>query len=419
MPRGRRWAVLLFFASTLLGCGARTSLDESSDASSGGAGGSSDGGVVRTCPAWVKTRDAVQVSDVPSIIEAQALIATPAGALVGYADAQFPPVDASWHARSVSFVDGSLGVDHAVLHRDTSGLGWTRVSLAATGGRAAATASDDTKGAQFVEIDASGAPIAPPVIVPGDPARFMLPTPNGYSVLRSKFDPSGGNAPPVGFSSLDAHGALGATSVLIDQSTSVVTYSRVALADDSFVLAWTSSAKACSGCRKLFSRHFDASGQPLSNVAMLHTFGATDYGSSVIAVSTSAMLVARTDQKKDSAVLLAQPFDADGHPLGGERAFASSTQGNAPMLALAPAPGGDFLVAWADGDFTGTGQVHVESLRADGSAEGQATVIAEASLSTDSDIFVVVSGRRAMVLYAADIQGFGIEAFAVPLRCVE
>ncbi len=417
--RARLVVALAILFVCLAGCGARTGLGESSGeaASTGGGAGAGGGGPdPRRCPAWVKTRDAVQVSNIASIVEAQALVATPEGALVGYADAQFPPVDSSWHARSISFVDGALGADHQVLARSTSGLGWTKVSFAVAAGRAAATASDDTQGMQFVEIDPSGAPTTSPASVPGDPARFMLATSGGYSVLRSPFDPSGGNVAPVSLSSLDAPGQATMSTALRGAATPRLVYHRVRFDDGSFALVWSQAGGACK-CTELRAWHFGEDGHALSAAATLYSFGTNDFGSGVVAASSNRLLLFRTSQQDGMVSMFGAPFDANGQSLGTQHRFAMPGQANAPTLALAAAPGGDFLAVWADGDPTTTGHVHVQSLRADGSSEGPPSVIAEGSLSTDSPIFVVVSGRRAMVLYAADVPGFGIEAFAVPLRC--
>jgi len=130
---------LLSFAA----CGARSPLETL--AAAGGllpdAGVSSlpDGEVVlpdsapmpaRTCRQWVGTHAPVQVSNVGSIVELMSAVPAPSGVLVGYADAQFPPVDSSWHERLVSLPDGMLGPEQTPFLRKTTGLGWTAISLA-------------------------------------------------------------------------------------------------------------------------------------------------------------------------------------------------------------------------------------------------------------------------------------------------
>jgi hypothetical protein len=399
-------------------CGARSPL--------GGPGGESggtllpDGGALpaAACPAWVATQARVQVSDIASIVELMSAIPTSTGVLVGYADSQLPAVDSSWHARLVSFGDGTLGAEETPFRRDSSQLGWTRISIAQGGGRGAATASDQATGMQFVPVDSNGAPSGPVARVAGDPARYMLPTSTGFSVLRSAFNDSGLLSPPVDLATLDPTGRVLSTRTLLDASTPVDWYTRVGLADGSFLLVWWGS-NACAGCRAVHAEHFGEGGDSLAPAATVHTFDAHSYGGYAVAASSppsTGFLFAWSDGA-GPVDLFGEPFDANGRSAGAAHRFAELPGPNAPTFTLAGAPGGDFVAAWVDGLETSQGQVYVQSVAADGSAEGPPTTLAPISATPELNLLAVASPLGAMVLYESDIPNYGIEVYAVPLRC--
>jgi hypothetical protein len=115
--------------------------------------------------------------------------------------------------------------------------------------------------------------------------------------------------------------------------------------------------------------------------------------------------------------LLAQPFDTDWNPLGPPKTFAVLPGPNPPALAMAAAPGGDFIVVWDDAVDYAKGSLVVQSIGPDGVSEGASTVLATLDSVSDQRLLVVVSPLGAMVVYEGDVPNYGIEVYAVPLAC--
>jgi hypothetical protein len=420
----RRSVPLLFLAA----CGARSPLDLSQAApgSSGGAAGGGggavlgpDGGVInaRTCSSWVAAHDPVEVSNVASIMELMDAKAVGNGVLVGYADAQLPPVDPNWHTRLVAFGDGNLGPEETPLDRNTAAWGWSRVTLAESGGQIAALASDETEGMLFVPVDGNGAATGNVARSPGEAARGLLAAGSGFSALRYPFDDTGGIHGPVSLAALDPAGNVVSTRALLDPSATVAYFERVGLADGSFLFDWF-AADPCPGCRAVYAQHFSASGDPLADQVLLQSFGPTDGGSYALAAGVGGALLVASSGDSPSSDLSAGPLDGDGKPTSAAQRIATLPNGNGPALAVAGAPGGDYIVAAIDGINTGSGNVYVQSVAADGTSEGAMATIAPVSAPQIDEGLIVVAGESgAMVLYESDVGNYGIEVFAVPLRC--
>jgi hypothetical protein len=411
----RRLPLLPF--ACLAACGGRTTLDGPGGASAPPGSGALS---AKACGAWSATHAPIQLSRIPSIVEPMSALPTPSGVVVGYADVQLPPVDRDWHARLVSFDDGALGPEQAVLHRGSSTLDWTPISLARGSGQAAATASDDAQGMLFVPIDDRGAPSGPSRVVGGDPARTMFATRSGFSVLRSPFDPSGVLRGPVSVASLDGNGQINHERQLLDGSTPLVAYTRVAYGDDSFLLSWLTDGPCPTGCRTTQAEHFSEKGDPLAAAVTVHTFDAETYGVLEIAASgaaSSGFLAVWSEGSSGPVTLVAEPFDADGRPAGSPSTFTTLPGLNAPYFALAGAPGGDYVVAWIDTDSVHSGGIYVQAVSTDGTAEGPVTMLGSVSAMSEEALLVVASAAGAMIVYEDDVPGLGVEVFAIPLRC--
>jgi hypothetical protein len=303
----------------------------------------------------------VQVSDIPSIVQVLSAIPTPSGVLVGYADAQLPPVDPSWHERLVSFGAGTLGPEQTPFERNTSELGWTALWLALGNGTGAASASDQEEGMHFVPIDPSGVPSGSVTTVAGDPGRYLLATATGFSVLRSAFDDEGTRPPPVALAMLDPSGNVLSERTVLDASTPADWYTRTGFADGSFLLVWEGNNTG-PGPVPISAQHLAEDGTALSPAVLLHTFAATGYGGAyALAPATGGFLFVWSDNESGGARLLAEPFDENGRATGTPKPFGSSVGG--PILALAPAPGGDVLAAWDDASETSMGNLQCRRSR--------------------------------------------------------
>jgi hypothetical protein len=429
MLRPRLALAVLFVSAS---CGSRTGLDAQGgsgsaspdggfDAASSPApdGGASLPDVVITraavCHSWVQAHAPVQVSSVRSIVQVQAAIATPSGVLVGYADAQVPPVDPSWHDRIVSFGDGALGPEQSPFSRQGSPIEWSSISLALAGSRGAATASDQGQGLQFVQIDPSGAPTGSVVTLPGGQGSDMLATSTGFSVLRGPWNAEGDRTPPVSLATLDATGHLVSTTTLLDASTKANGYFRTGFSDGTFLLVW-SWTRTESGRSTAFARHFAEDGTALAPAVTLRTFGRMSWGGSfTLTPVEGGFLFAWAERDHGGSDLMGQPFDEDGRPTGSAVRFAR-TQGVA-VLALTPAPGGDVVAAWDDSYETNRAPIYVQAVAADGSPEGAPTKL-ESIEAPVTDLFVVASTAGAMLLFEDDTTE-NVEVFGIPLRCAE
>lgn len=396
--------------AALAGCGARSDLLDEAGSSGGGTG-------APLCPAWSATSAPVQISSIPSIMEAQTVLATPSGVLVAYADSQFPPVDPTWHARLVGYGDGSLGAEETVFQHDTSALDWTRLFFAQGPAGTAATASDQAQGMLFVQTDDDGAPLGSPVHVASDQGHYLSATSTGYSLLESPWDASGGLVPPVSLTTLDDAGAIASTVVLLDAATPLVDFERQPLADGDFMLLWDDES-ACGECDATRGQRFSESGAPLAPVALLLPLGPSESGQWVAATTSDRLMMVWTGGEGGTTELMAQPFDENGSPVGPAQTFAQpGTQEGEISLAIAAAPGGDFVVAWITGSNFTEGTLAVQAVGPDGKAEGPATTLGTISPGPEETLLVAASSEGAMVVYEGDVGNFGIEVFAVPLTC--
>ena len=414
-----RPSFLLLAGAELVACGSRTGLYDYGGGAPEAGGALTDGPVATsgpTCASWTATTAPVQVSNIASIIGVQSAIATSAGVLVGYADDQFPPVDTSWHGRTVAFGDGSLGPDQTVLTHDASGLGWTRITFAEGFGRSGAAASDQADGLLFTTTDPTGAPTGSVAQSAGDSARDLFATSSGYSILRSPFDPTGSTPGPVSLATLDPSGNVTGSVQLLGATTPVVSYSRIPFADGSFSLVWLGN-DACPSCLTVHAQHLASNGDALAPAVALHAFGPDSPDEYAVSASSKGLLFAWAEGGSTGPVTLsASAFDADGQPVGGPNVFAQAANQSNVVLALAAAPGGDVVASWiAGGEISG--QVYVEAVAADGTAEGPPTTLVPVSDSPEEDLLVVASALGAMVLYESDIPNYGIEVYAIPLKC--
>jgi hypothetical protein len=397
----------------LASCGARSTLLET-----GLSGEAPDAGpmpAAPVCHAWAATSQPVQVSNIPSIAEVLSAAPVPGGVLVGFGDAQFPPVDPSWHLRTVSYGDASLGPDPSVLMRDTSQLGWSGIYTATNGGAMLATASDEADGMYTTTIDAAGAPTGTVVTTPGDQGQFLAAAGGGFSVLRSPWDDTGEIPPPVSLATLSAAGDLLGETTILPASSSISDFGRVVRDDESFLLWWYETTGAGSS---FMGRPFDAMGNAQGSAVLLRALGPMDYGGLALAASTSTILGVWPASTTSGTTLMAQPYDATGAGIGGSVAWGMDEGGGLPMMAAAGAPGGDYVVAWIDQSETNGGNLEVQAVASDGTAEGPPTLLGNIAGSPVTDLFVVATTEGAMVLYESDTTEY-VEVFAIPLGCAD
>ncbi|HEY4117418.1 MAG TPA: hypothetical protein VGM56_06160, partial [Byssovorax sp.] len=355
---------LLSFVSllALVACGSRSPLDAGGADDGSGAGASGP-----ACPTWSAVSDPIQLTDIPSILAPQAALATSGGVLVGYADEQFPPVDAAWRVQLVGF-DGLQGADFPIATRSGGALGWTAISMAQGTSELAAAMSDQSQGTVFMRLDANGKPHGPPA----NPSRLsshdLLGTPAGFSVLESAFDPDTGVVSAVSLALVDQVGHFGGSRALVSSPTPTIGgFQRVGFDDGSFTLVWFVSGP-CEGCGDAHARHFDWSGDPLADETILEAFGPMSYASPVAASSGDALLLAWSARAGSRIELDGATYDEDGRLLAGPLKFADTSSDNAPELAAVGAPGGDFLVGWIDDGLTSNAHVHVVSVARSGGA---------------------------------------------------
>jgi hypothetical protein len=407
-------AAALFLA--LASCGARSALLASGLSDEAPDGG---GPAAPVCHAWAATSAPVQVSNIPSIAIVLSASPVPGGVLVGYGDAQAPPVDPAWHLRTVSYGDASLGPEQSVFVRDTSQIGWSGIFTATSGGAMLATASDEADGMFTVTIDATGAPTGTRVTTSGNQGQYLAAAGGGFTVLRSPWDDTGEIPPPVSLATLSAAGDVIGETTILPASPSIADFGRVVHEDASFLLWWyeaTSAGGAAGG--SFMGQPFDAMGDAQGSAVLLRTLGPMDYGGLTLATSTSTTLGVWPASTPSGATLMAQRYGATGAGIGGPVAWGTDDAED-PTMAATGAPGGDYVVAWIDQSEASEGNLlQVQAVASDGTAEGPPTLLGGIAASPTTELFVVATAEGAMVLYESDTPEY-VEVFAIPLRCAD
>jgi hypothetical protein len=405
--------VVLAASFTVASCGARSTLLPPGPSDEAGP----DGGIAAApvCHEWTATSEPVQISDIPSIVELLSALPVAGGVLVGYGDSQEPPVDPTWYLRTVSFGSGALGPAQSVFMRNTSQLGWSGIYAATSGSSMLATASDQADGMYTVPIDATGALTGAQVTTSGNQGQYLAVAGSGFSVLRSPWDDTGAIPPPVSLALLSTAGDVLGETTLLAANPSIQDFGRIVRDDGTFLLWWYETT-ATGG--SFFGQPFDEMGSVLANAVVLRAFGPMDYGGLALAASTSTTLGVWPESTANGATLMAQSYDADGAATGSPVAWGTDSGENLPVMAATGAPGGDYLVAWIDQDETSGGNLSVQAVASDGTAEGPATTLGAMQASPETYLFVVATTEGAMVLYESDA-GNGVEVFAIPLRCTQ
>jgi hypothetical protein len=361
----------------------------------------------------------VQVSTTPSIVQVLSAEPVPGGVLVGYADSQLPPVDSSWHLRTVAYGDGALGPEQTVFTRNASQIGWSAISTASHGASMLAVASDEADGMYAVPIDDTGATAGARVTTSGNQGQFLAAAGSGFSVLRSPWDDTGEIPPPVSLATLSTAGDVTSETTILGADPTITDFGRVVREDQSFLLWWFASG--ASGGGSFLGRAFDAMGGALGGTVTLRAVSATDFGGLVLAASTtspSVVLGVWPSATMTGAALLAQPFDATGATVGAPVAWGTQDGGEFPTMAVTGAPGGDFVVAWLDQSETSGGVLQVQAVASDGTSEGPPTMLGDIAASPETYVLLVATTDGAMVFYESDTPEY-VEVFAIPLRCAE
>jgi hypothetical protein len=218
---------------------------------------------------------------------------------------------------------------------------------------------------------------------------------------------------------LDSSGHVGATTELLPVTTPLESFSRIPFSDGSFLLVWAQDG-SCSACRDIHAEHFSSMGASLAAPVVLHSFDATSSDLYAVAASSTDVLFAWSEPTATTGfALMAQAFDENGNAQGSTSTFAESTDETAPAIALAPAPGGDFLAAWSTGAYGEHGSLTVEAVSVAGGAEGDPTVLSTVRPDDDERLLVVATTSGAMLAYEDDPDENGTQVFAIPLQCAE
>ncbi len=412
----------LLFVPMLVACGARTPLESaqaSAAADDGGVGLDSssphpEGSAGASgCSSWMASHAPVRISAPNGMVQLLTALPTSSGVLVGYANVEVPSPDPTWRVRRISYDAAELAPSSIVFQRDTSQLGWARISLVDGFGHSAAVAWDEADGMLFVPIDANGVPTSLPVRTPGAPARELRATQSGYTVLRT---PYSGLKAPISLETLDLNGHVTAERQLVPENDAIRTVSRVSFDDGSFALMWTADG-SCAGCRTMFVQHVGEGGEILAPNAALHEFGAQSQIGYALAASSQGLVAAWFEAQGTHLYITTAPLDRDGASAGASSHLVEVPGPNVGVLALGAAIGGDVVAAWTqqDGDSYKT-QLLVQALTSAGAAHGPPVVLAQSVSAQSQDVIVVVWAQGAMVLYEDDLPG-GTQVFAIPLTC--
>jgi hypothetical protein len=194
-----------------------------------------------------------------------------------------------------------------------------------------------------------------------------------------------------------------------------VDFGRVVHDDGSFLLWWYEKAAAGGN---FMGQPFDAMGNAQGSAVLLRALGPMDYGGLVLATSTSTTLGFWPASTTSATTLMAQPYDATGAGIGGPVVWGMEGAEGDPTMAATGAPGGDYVVAWIDQSEVSGGNLEVQAVASDGTAEGPPTLLGGIAPSPETDLFVVATTEGAMVLYESDTPQY-VEVFAIPLQCVD
>lgn len=136
-------------------------------------------------------------------------------------------------------------------------------------------------------------------------------------------------------------------------------------ANGRFVVAWQSGGydvAADGDFRGVFARRFAADGSPASDEFQVNTYTSGEQGRPAIAMQPDGGFVVvwesggyySAPQDGSGTGIFAQRYDAAGQPVGGELRVNTVTEGTQDAPAVAIDAGGNFVVAWAHGDYDTT-----------------------------------------------------------------
>ncbi len=143
----------------------------------------------------------------------------------------------------------------------------------------------------------------------------------------------------------DASGSPLGGQFLVNTSTGELREPRIASASDgSFVVVW--GKKVSGSVEEVWSRRYDASGNPLSGEFMVNSSGGKHKKPSLMIAADDSFVIV-WERKISDTDILARRYDTSGNPIGGEfQLNASAGKYGKPVIGMAA--DGSFVVAWVN-----------------------------------------------------------------------
>lgn len=174
---------------------------------------------------------------------------------------------------------------------------------------------------------------------------------------------------------LAADGTLVGTETLVNQTTEdMQTHPVVAVNQDgSFVVSWSSRHQDRAGGWGIFARIYDDSATPIDDEFQVNvqTEGSQHLPAIDIADSGDFVITwSSLGQDTDGWGVFGRQFSATGAP-GGETQISGDDVGNQRNSSVGVASAGEFVIAWIEGEESGSGwEVVARSFNSDGQVDG-------------------------------------------------
>ena len=171
----------------------------------------------------------------------------------------------------------------------------------------------------------------------------------------------------------------------------------VALPDGGYAIAWQSKYQDGSDTG-IYARLFDSNGQPRGGDLQVNTYTSGRQGKPAIALLSNERLVVTwisLFQDGSGEGVFCQLLNLEGSKLGAEFPINSKTTGDQSLNAIAPLPGGGFVVAW-------------QSASEDGDGWGVVAQVFDAEARLEGDAFQVnetVAGKQKFPAVASNSGG--------------
>jgi hypothetical protein len=247
-----------------------------------------------------------------------------------------------------------------------------------------------------------GPKITVPAIVDGRTPAIAAEPGGGFAVAWNAFE-EGGWGSDIYMRMFDAGGGA-LTGVIRVNLTTDGNQSEPAIAVESgggVTVTWTSEGQDGSGLG-VYARRFDSGGTPLSGeMAVNATTLEHQLEPAIAADSGGGFTVAWASGSADAPAgwdVFTRRFDAAGNPLSGEIAVNTTTAGDQERPAIAPDGSGGFAVAWESREADGQPAVFVRRFDSSGIPSGVEAAVDAAAATRQAFPAIVADGSAGFLV---------------------